>query len=143
MALSTLVDELGAVRKWLLSISALTDIVGNQGVFTNPHPESIAYPGVSIKRVGSPSLHPIILDETEPVIELTAWSLTPEQADLIYRTYAYECQRILNADVTVGSVNMRISYAEEVIGPLDSVDLDSQLNTVRSTWRFRIIPLGG
>jgi len=132
-----MIDTRDVIRDYALSLSSVTDVIGQKFFMTTVIAEGDSPPCVSCQRLGGPGLHTDIGGLVEPIMSFKAWGLTPIGAESVYTVMGDAFEDLKDAPTTVGS--RVIKSAVEVLAPQDFPDLDSEYHFVNFGWRFKII----
>jgi hypothetical protein len=136
-------DTNAIIRKFLTSISELTNLVGNPARIYCPRlPENTTLPAVSFFTRGGRS-NPYLSKIIDPSVQIDCWDDDPIGARSVYRALFTGLQGIQNQVVNLGTEakpdNYTILSAEEEVSGQDLQDVDiPNYFRVLTFFRFKI-----
>lgn len=117
----SLMDTNIIIRTYLLTQTALTDLVSNR-IYCPRASENAELPNITFSTRGGRST-PYIPDLPSPSVQFDCWADDPIEARSIYMSLYDALQGIQNESVTVGTTDYLVHAIEEVHGQ-DLVDMD-------------------
>lgn len=118
----SLPDTNEIIRKYLLTCTALTDLV-DERIYCPRAPENASLPNVTFFTRGGLST-PYIPDFVSPSKQFDCWDDDPIDAREVYRALYDSLQGIQNIPVTIDSTTHYIASAIEEVQGQDLVDVD-------------------